>query len=211
MIAHLAAVHVNRTKVCPTELLFEGQHTELRHAGMSIATHETFSWCEIVEEGAQEKKKIGGWTGSRGIQLAGFNSPYTAKFQGWIRSPRILNCNSKWQPEISLMGKIKWVRICLPMQGTWVRYWSRKIPHAAEPLSLCPTTPEPTLWRPPSHNCWARVLQLLKLVCLEPVLATRDATTVRSPCTATKSSPCSLQLEKACVQPQRPSTAKINE
>lgn len=57
MIAHLAAVHVNRTKVCPTELLFEGQHTELRHAGMSIATHETFSWCEIVEEGAQEQKK----------------------------------------------------------------------------------------------------------------------------------------------------------
>ena len=31
---------------------------------------------------------------------------------------------------------------------------------------------------------------------------------MRNPCTATKSSPCSLQLEKARVQQQRPNAAK---
>ena len=31
---------------------------------------------------------------------------------------------------------------------------------------------------------------------------------MRSPITATKSSPCSPQLEKACAQQQRPNTAK---
>ena len=38
--------------------------------------------------------------------------------------------------------------------------------------------------------------------------ATRETNTVRSPCPTTKSSPCSLQLEKACTQQQRPITAK---
>ena len=36
----------------------------------------------------------------------------------------------------------------------------------------------------------------------------KGATTMRSPCTATKSSPCLPQLEKAHVQQRRPSTAK---
>ena len=30
---------------------------------------------------------------------------------------------------------VQWLRICLPMQGTWP--WSGKIPHAAEQLSPC--------------------------------------------------------------------------
>ena len=37
---------------------------------------------------------------------------------------------------------------------------------------------------------------------------TREATAMRSPCTPMKSSPCPPQLEKMCVQQQRPSTAK---
>ena len=36
----------------------------------------------------------------------------------------------------------------------------------------------------------------------------REATAMRSPCTATKSSPHSLQLEKALAQQRRPNAAK---
>ena len=210
MIGHLAAEHANRTKVCPTELLFKGQHTELRHAGMAMAAHETFSWWEIVEEGKQEKEN---WRVDREqrdsagrVQL----SPH-CQIPGVSQKSK----NSKLQFQMATRppwwGRISgWESAC-QCKGHEFDTWSRKIPHASEQLSLCPTAPEPTLWRPPSRNYWARALQLLKLVFLEPVLATRDATTMRSPCTAAKSSPCSLQLEKACVQPQRPSTAKINE
>ena len=38
----------------------------------------------------------------------------------------------------------QWLRICLPMQGTQFKPWSGKISHAAEQLSLCATTTEPT-------------------------------------------------------------------
>ena len=49
----------------------------------------------------------------------------------------------------------------------------------------------------------AHVLQLLKPVCLEPVLRNK-----RSPCTVTKKSPRSPQLEKTRVQQWRPNAAK---
>ena len=62
--------------------------------------------------------------------------------------------------------------------------WSRKIPHAEELLSLCATTTEPD-----------RVLQTDA-----SARAPREATTVRSPHTATESNPHSPQLEKAHVQ-----------
>ena len=61
---------------------------------------------------------------------------------------------------------------------------------------------------PASHNYWARVPKPLKSVHLEPVLHNREATAMRSPCTAMKSRPCSPQLEKACAQQRRPNTAK---
>ena len=44
-----------------------------------------------------------------------------------------------------------------------------------------------------------------------PCSATREVTTVRSPCTRPRKYPHSLQLEKACMQQQRPSTAKIDK
>ena len=53
---------------------------------------------------------------------------------------------------------VQWLRICLPMQGTWVRALLREDP----------------VWRgapkPVRHNYWARVPQLLKTVCLESML-----------------------------------------
>ena len=54
--------------------------------------------------------------------------------------------------------------------------------------SLCATTTEPALWSPCSP--------------------TREATAMRSPCTATKCSLCSPQLEKARAQQRRPNAAK---
>ena len=53
---------------------------------------------------------------------------------------------------------VQWLRICLPMQGTRVRALVREDPTCRGAT------------KPASHNCWARVTQLLKLVCLEPVL-----------------------------------------
>ena len=39
----------------------------------------------------------------------------------------------------------QWLRICLPMQGTWVWALDREDPTAAEQLSPCTTTTEPAL------------------------------------------------------------------
>ena len=39
----------------------------------------------------------------------------------------------------------QWLRIRLPMQGTWVRAPVREDPHAVEQLSPCATTTEPVL------------------------------------------------------------------
>ena len=55
---------------------------------------------------------------------------------------------------------------------------------------------------------WAREPQLLSLHVWSLCSATREATTVRGPCTAMKSGPCLPQLEKAHAQKQRPNTAK---
>ena len=62
---------------------------------------------------------------------------------------------------------------------------------------------------PMSHNYWAHALWVLQLVLLEPGVSCKK----RSHCneqlaTTTKSSPHSLQLEKACVQQRRLTTAK---
>ena len=103
---------------------------------------------------------------------------------------------------------VQWLRICLPMQGTWV--WSlvwedptcrgatKPVCHNYWACSLEPT----------SHNYWAHVPQLLKPMCLEPLLRNKRSHRMRSPHTATKSSPLSLQLEKAHAQQRRPNATK---
>ena len=77
------------------------------------------------------------------------------------------------------------------MQGTRVRALVREDP-------TCRGATKPVC-----HNYWAWVPQLLSS-------ATREATAMRSPRTATKSSPRSPQLEKVRVQQWRPNTV-INE
>ena len=90
------------------------------------------------------------------------------------------------------------------MQGTWVRSLVREDP-------TCRRATKST-----SHNYWAHVLQLLKPAhcnywsprAQSPCSATREATIMRSPRTATKSSPQSPQLEKTLAQQPRPNAAK---
>ena len=65
---------------------------------------------------------------------------------------------------------VQWLRICLPMQGTWVRALVRDDPTccgATKPLhhNYWACALEPT-----SHNYRACLPQLLKPACLEPVL-----------------------------------------
>lgn len=81
--------------------------------------------------------------------------------------------NSWPKPQTSLM--VQWMGIWVPIQGTGS--WSEKIPHAVEHLRLGPTTAE------------ARAL--------ETTLCNKQATAVRSLCTATRSSPRSPKFEKA--------------
>ena len=67
--------------------------------------------------------------------------------------------------------------------------------------------------KPVCHNYWACALELANHNywsprAYSPCSATREATATRSPHTATKSSPRSLQLEKACPQQRRPKADK---
>ena len=55
---------------------------------------------------------------------------------------------------------------------------------------------------------WAREPQLLSLRVWSLCSATREAVTVRGPCTAMKSGPRLPQLVKALAQKRRPNTAK---
>ena len=115
----------------------------------------------------------------------------------------------KVAPGTSLVAQ--WLRIHLPMQGTQVRslVWE-------DPTCRGATKPvRHNYWAcalgPASHNYWARTSQLLSLCAATTEAAcctTREATAMRSPHTATKSSPCLPQLEKARTQQWRPNAAK---
>ena len=103
----------------------------------------------------------------------------------------------------------QWLRTRLPMQGTRVRALVRQDPtcHGAtkprvpQLLSLHSRTCEPQLLSPcatTTEACTPRAHALQQ----------REATAMRSPHTAMKSSPHSPQLEKARAQQRRPNTAK---
>ena len=66
---------------------------------------------------------------------------------------------------------VQWIRIHLPMQGTWVDSWSGKIPHATEQLSQYTVTTETAY---ATTEAYAPRLRS----------TTQEATAVRSPCTA---------------------------
>ena len=71
-------------------------------------------------------------------------------------------------PETSLVAQ--WLRIHLPMQGTWVRALVRDDPTCLGATKLMRHNYWACALEPASHNYWACVPQLLKPACLEPVL-----------------------------------------
>ena len=92
---------------------------------------------------------------------------------------------------------VQWLRIRPPMQETRVQALVQEDP-------TCRGATKPvrhSYWacalEPASHNYWARAPQLLKPARLEPVLPTREATTMRSLRSTMKSSPRLPQAEKS--------------
>ena len=88
------------------------------------------------------------------------------------------------------------------MQGTWVQSLIQEDPtchRATKPqlLNLCSRAHKLQQRSPRATTTKALALYSL-------CSATREATTMRSPYTTTKSRPCSPQLEKVCAQQQRP-------
>ena len=86
---------------------------------------------------------------------------------------------------------IQWIRICLPVHGTWVQ-------------SLVQEDPSCQGATKPVHHATATE-PVLKSLCSE----TREATAMRSPCTPMRNSASSSRLEKANTQ-QDSAQTKIN-
>ena len=125
-----------------------------------------------------------------------------------VFSKRLLNLTHlKVGKGASLVAQ--WLRLCLPMQGTqvWALVWE-------DPTCCRATKPVcHNYWacalEPVSDDYWAHVPQLLKPTRLEPMLRNKRSHRNEKPMhTATKSSPRSPQLEKACVQQWKPNAAK---
>ena len=133
--------------------------------------------------------------------------------QGWaLHLQRGVHKGRKWKHfktnELGTSLVAQWLRICLPMQGTRVRslVWE-------DPTCLGAAKPvHHNYWacalEPVSHNYWARMPQLLKPAHPRAHAPQREATAMRSPRTATHTSPHSPQLEKARMRQQRPNAAK---
>ena len=102
----------------------------------------------------------------------------------------VLPLNSQGELSI-IMGAslvVQWLRICLPMQGTWVRALVWEAPTCRGATG------------PVSHNYWA---------CASGACAPQQERLRQwGPRTAMKSGPRSPQLEKALAQKLRPNTAK---
>ena len=112
------------------------------------------------------------WTDLEGIMLREINQTEKDKYC-MISLMWNLKNKQKNKNKNKLMGAslvVRWLRIRLPMQGTQVQALVRENPTcrgATKPMCR-------NYWacalEPASHNYWARVPQLLKPVCREPVL-----------------------------------------
>ena len=136
---------------------------------------------------------------STGEWISKLYSIHTGKYYSAIKRNQLLPYATAWmnlkhimqseksQTRASLVAQ--WLRICLPMQETWVRaqVWEDPTCHRAA--------------GPMSHNYWA---------CASGACALQqgEAATVRGPRTVMRSGPHLPQLEKALTQKRRPNTAK---
>ena len=102
----------------------------------------------------------------------------------------------------------QWLRIRLPMQGTWVQALVREDPTCRGATKSMRHNDQACTLEPVSHNYWARMPQLLKPTRLEAVLCNKRSHRNKKPVHRTKSKPLLAQLEKACAQQRRPNAAK---
>ena len=101
----------------------------------------------------------------------------------------------------------QWLRIRLPMQGTWVRALVQEDPTCHGATKPMRHNYWACVLEPVSHNYWTHVPQLLSLhsrACA-PQQEKPPQWEARAP---QQSSPCSPQLEKAHAQQRRPNVAK---
>ena len=106
----------------------------------------------------------------------------------------------------------QWLRIHLPMQATWVQALVWEDPTCCRATKSVHHNYWACALEPVSHNYWACALEPVShsywsLHAYSLCSATREATTMRSPHTSTKSIPCLPQLEKARAQRRRPNAA----
>ena len=91
--------------------------------------------------------------------------------------------DQSWNPGTSLVAQ--WLTIRLPMQGTGVQALVREDPTCRRAT------------KPMRHNYWSPRATTTEACMPRACAPQREATAMRGPHTATKSSPRSLQLEKA--------------
>ena len=145
-----------------------------------------FNFCCCVWVGV-EKQTFPSWSEKLQGHIAKLWMPGVVKTwrHFWTQSSIHVCC--RWRNHrTSLMAQ--WLRICLPVQGTQV-------------LSL--VQEDPTCLRvtkPICHSYWACVL--------ESTLCKKRSHHKETLCTATKSSLCSWQLEKACTHNKDPAQQK---
>ena len=113
-----------------------------------------------------------------------------------------------WPPNVSNNRKLNtwskhfrdlpcgpWLRICLPVEGTQVLSLIHEDPTCCRANKLV------------CRNYWARAAT--NEACVPRSSTTREVTAVRGPCIATKSSPCSLQMDKSPCNCEDPAQSKI--
>ena len=115
----------------------------------------TWGHLEVWSEGYGEFKEGMRWRSRIGLSVRDRERPMCRGMGGWGHQVHRFHSNKK-KLRTSLVAQ--WLRIRLPMQGTWV--WSL--------VQEDPTCHGAT--KPVRHSYWARVLQLLKPECPEPVL-----------------------------------------
>ena len=79
------------------------------------------------------------------VNIVGKMDSYMQKNQTGLPS-HMHKINIGWIKDLSVRASVvvQWLRIHLPMQGTWAQSLVGKIPHILGQQSLCATTTEPT-------------------------------------------------------------------
>ena len=123
--------------------------------------------------------------------------PWANKTIPWssLRSHYSYSSGRLWQSSQNLPLVVQWLRICLPMQGTWVRSQSQEDPTGLEAPMPCAATTEPnSVLGPNSRNCGAQAPHLQKLECPRVGIPPKQekTATVRCRCITQRAAPALL-------------------